>query len=234
MSLFKTPSKDYDLLTTEFVCNKFGLAELFAEKFAAYNLKCSTALDAGCGAGTLSIYLAEQFSAKVTAIDINPQAVACCKRNVERYDLSKNISVMEGNFADLYSTFKENSFRLIVSNPPIDVGSKAEMPATDGTFTLMNRSKYQFLTNSWHDSRGLDLTDYILIAGRKLLTADGAVILICCDADGEPEEYVLNKADKYKYSVNLLCKKKIHITALGITSTDKNFVNGYIWSLLKK
>ncbi len=231
MSIFKTPAKDYDLQTTEFVCNKFGLAEFLAENFAEYNLKCANVLDVGCGAGALSIYLAEQFSAKVLAVDLNPQAAACCRANVKRYDLTKRISVAERNFADLYAKLEENSFQLILSNPPINFSSTENPAFAKEDFISMNYSKYQFLTNGWHDERGLDLTDYILLAGRTLLAEDGNIVLVCCDADGNSAEYMKNQADKYQYDLKLLCERKISVAELGMTSADRDFVRGYIWLL---
>ena len=229
MAIFKTPAKDYDLLTTEFVCNKFGLAEFLAENFAAYNLKCANVLDVGCGAGSLSIYLAEQFSAKVLAVDLNPQAAACCRANVKRYNLAKSISVAERNFADLYTELEENSFQLILSNPPINFEPTVNLAFAKETFAEMNHAKYQFLTNGWHDERGFDLTDYILMAGQRLLAEDGNIILVCCDADGNSEKYIKNQAGRYNYDLKLLCEQKIPVAKLGITSADRDFVCGYIW-----
>ncbi len=226
MSIFKTPARDYDLITTEFVCNKFGLAEFFAENFPRFDLKCANVLDVGCGAGALSIYLAEQFSAKVLAVDLNPQAAACCRKNVEKYNLAKKIAVMEGNFAELYKTLDENSFDLIVSNPPIDADYKFITDSED--FSAMNDSKYKFLTNSWHDERGFDLTDYILLARQNLLAEDGNIVLICCDAEGNPDKYLKNKANRYGCDIKLLCKEKIPVEKLGITFLNRAFVNGYI------
>ena len=231
MSIFKTPARDYDLRTTEFVCNKFGLAEFFAENFSKFSLKCANVLDVGCGAGPLSIYLAEQFSAKVLAVDLNPQAASCCRENVRRYNLAKSISVAERNFADLYTELEKNSFQLILSNPPINLEPTINFAFAKETFVALNHSKYQFLTNGWHDERGFDLTDYILMAGRTLLVENGNIVLICCDADGNSAAYIKNQADRYRYDLNLLCERKIPVAKLGITSAARDYVRGYIWSL---
>lgn len=231
MAIFKTPARDYDLLATEFVCNKFGLAEFFAENFPRYNLKFYNVLDVGCGAGSLSIYLAEQFAAKVSAVDINPQAVDCCRNNIVRYNLVEKISVTEGNFAQLYKTFAKNSFELIISNPPIGINSEVNFKFTAENFDAMNYAKYKFLTNNWRDESGFDLTEYILIAGKYLLTEGGNIILICCDVEGNPEQYIKNQAHKYNYELDLLFKDKIAVTKLGINFLNMEFVNGYIWLL---
>ena len=184
MPIFKTPARNYDLLATEFVCNKFGLAEFFAE----------------------------QFSANVLAVDINPQAIACCRENVAQFNLAEKISVVEGNFANLYETFKKNSFELIISNPPLEINSAANLNFAGESFGAMNYAKYQFLTNSWRDERGFDLTEYILVAGN-------------------PAQCIKSKAAKYNYNVALLCENKIPVANLGINFLDRNFVNGYIWLL---
>lgn len=222
ISIFKTGKKIYELFVTEFVCNKFGLAEFFAENFIEEK-KFFCALDAGCGVGPISIYLAEEFQAKVTAVDINSQAIECCRKNINKYNLQKNIFAIEGNYAEVYKNFLKK-FHLIVSNPPIN---------TDVDKKILNKNfpsdfeKYQFLTNSWCDGQGLDLTDYILISGKKLLTYDGRIFFVCCDIDCDPENYIEKKSEMYGYETELICREKISATKLGISS--KNFVTSYIF-----
>ena len=224
ISIFKTQKKIYELFVTEFVCNKFGLSEFFAENFTEEK-NFFSALDVGCGVGPISIYLAEEFQAKVTAVDINVQAVECCRKNIEKYNLQKNIFPIEGNFAEVYKNFSKK-FHLIVSNPPINTN-------IDKKFSLRNFSSsdfenYQFLTNSWHDEQGFDLTDYILIAGKKLLTYDGKIFFVCCDIDCEPESYIEKKSAMYDYKSKLICREKISASKLGITS--RKFVTSYIFA----
>ena len=221
ISIFKTQKKIYELFVTEFVCNRFGLAEFFADNFVSEK-NFFSALEVGCGVGPISIYLAEKFQAKVTAVDINIQAVKCCRKNIEKYNLQKNISVIDGNFADVYKNFSKK-FDLIVSNPPIDTNFDKTIKKN----SLSSFENYQFLTNSWRDEQGFDLTDYIFIARKKLLTDDGKIFFVCCDIDCEPESYIEKKSSMYGYNSKLICREKISASKLGITS--RNFVTSYIF-----
>lgn len=227
ISIFKTRQKIYELFVTEFVCNKFGLAEFFAETFIEEK-KFFRALDAGCGVGPISIYLAEEFQAKVTAVDINSQAIECCRKNIDKYNLQKNIFAIEGNYAEVYKNLSQK-FHLIVSNPPINtnVGKKILNKNSPSDF-----EKYQFLTNSWHDEEGLELTDYILTSGKKLLTHDGKIFFVCCDIDCDPENYIEKKSEMHGYETELICQEKIAASKLGISSL--NFVTGYIFVCRRK
>jgi release factor glutamine methyltransferase len=69
------------------------------------------ALEMGCGTGLVSCHLAKA-GADLTAGDINPKAVECTKRNLERNGLRGVVML-----TDLFQRI-EGSFDLIVFNPP--------------------------------------------------------------------------------------------------------------------
>ncbi|TWU00297.1 Release factor glutamine methyltransferase [Botrimarina colliarenosi] len=73
--------------------------------------------DIGTGTGAIAVAIANQApSAKVVAIDINPQAVALAKKNAERHGVAERVAPIEG---DLFATVKASRrFDFIVSNPP--------------------------------------------------------------------------------------------------------------------
>jgi len=52
-------------------------------------------LDLGCGAGTTAVCAAALMGAEVTAVDINPAAVANTQKNVNSYGLEGKIIVMQ-------------------------------------------------------------------------------------------------------------------------------------------
>ena len=68
-------------------------------------------LEMGSGSGLISIHAAKA-GAKVTAVDINPYAVECTRRNA-----AKNGVRIETEKSDLFQNVKGN-FDLIVFNPP--------------------------------------------------------------------------------------------------------------------
>lgn len=70
-----------------------------------------TALEMGCGTGLISCHLAKA-GVDLTAADINPRAVECTRRNLERNGL-RGKAVLTDLFQGV-----DGSFDLIVFNPP--------------------------------------------------------------------------------------------------------------------
>lgn len=72
-------------------------------------------LDVGTGTGCLAIALAvEMPSARITATDISPAALAVARHNADRHGVTDRIRLLRSNLLDDV----EGSFDLIVSNPP--------------------------------------------------------------------------------------------------------------------
>ena len=73
-----------------------------------------SALDIGTGSGILGVFAALR-GYSVTAIDIEPGAVACARANAKRNGVEKQMCVMEG---DLFSTVEGEVFDIVVFNLP--------------------------------------------------------------------------------------------------------------------
>ena len=74
-----------------------------------------TVLDMGTGCGILGVIAAEK-AAKVVAVDINPYAIRCAKRNAEMNGVAGKIFFLQG---DLFAPIKnEEEFDLILFNAP--------------------------------------------------------------------------------------------------------------------
>lgn len=71
-------------------------------------------LEVGCGTGCISLSLAKEAGAQVTATDISPDAVACATRNVEALELGESVRIVETDCVDGI----EGPFDVLVSNPP--------------------------------------------------------------------------------------------------------------------
>lgn len=71
-------------------------------------------LEVGCGTGCISLSLAKEAGAQVTATDISPDAVACATRNVEALELGEHVQIVETDCIDGI----EGPFDVLVSNPP--------------------------------------------------------------------------------------------------------------------
>ena len=72
-------------------------------------------LDMGTGCGILGVLAAKQAK-KVVAVDINPYAISCAKRNAEKNGVKQKIDFIRGA---LFSPFRtKDLFNLILFNPP--------------------------------------------------------------------------------------------------------------------
>ncbi len=67
-------------------------------------------LEIGCGNGLVTKHLAEEYSASVTGIDIDPQQIELARNSVNGME---NLRYLEANAADL--PFKEGSFNVVFS-----------------------------------------------------------------------------------------------------------------------
>lgn len=79
------------------------------------DLEGKSVLDIGTGCGILAVYAAMNGASRVTAVDIDPNAVANTTENVERLGLQNIIEVKRANLFDGLT----NRYDLIVANLPI-------------------------------------------------------------------------------------------------------------------
>jgi sarcosine/dimethylglycine N-methyltransferase len=83
-------------------------------------------LDAGCGIGGSSRYLAQTYGCKIDAIDLTPEFVAAAKRLNELCELGDAIAVREGSVTDL--PYADASFDLVWSqNVTMNIADKPRM-----------------------------------------------------------------------------------------------------------
>lgn len=192
-----TKDKIYCLETDKYVCNKFGLAETFADHIDdIYHDSPMDVLDVGCGVGPLSIFLADKFHCRVVATDINTIACDLCRQNAEKFGLHQEISIVQADFRNFSDVFENRKYDLIVSAPPVDENvSEIDISLFSGNdFSSLDDKAFSFLTNSWCDENGNDLSDYIFQYASSHLNENGNIIIVFCDIDCHSEEYVAKKA----------------------------------------
>jgi methylase of polypeptide subunit release factors len=118
------------------------------------------ALDMGCGSGVGSIFAARR-GYRVTAVDVNPEAVRCTRINVLLNRLEHTVDVRQG---DLFAPVEGERFQLILFNPPFFRGVAKNL------FEL-----------SW---RSPDVLERFACGLRAALAPDGeALILLSTDGD---------------------------------------------------
>lgn len=76
-------------------------------------MRGDTVLDLCCGSGAIGLSLAKRGGAKVTAVDISPEAVKLTEINAK--NLGAKMTVLQG---DLYGPVVKKKYHMIVSNPP--------------------------------------------------------------------------------------------------------------------
>ncbi|HEY5345757.1 MAG TPA: peptide chain release factor N(5)-glutamine methyltransferase [Verrucomicrobiae bacterium] len=101
------------------------LAELGWKFLSTFNLQPSTALDFGTGTGCIAIALAAKCpNAKITALDVSPEALALAKQNAEQNQVAEQIAFLHGDgFAALTGGMQ---FDLLISNPPYIASAEIE------------------------------------------------------------------------------------------------------------
>ncbi len=101
------------------------LAELGWKFLSTFSPEPSTALDFGTGTGCLAIALAVKCpNAKVTALDISPDALALAKQNAAQNQVAGRIEFLEGDGFAVVPPMEK--FNLIVSNPPYIASAEIE------------------------------------------------------------------------------------------------------------
>ena len=93
----------------------FASSRRLAQHLMSLDLRGFRVADIGAGSGLLTL-LAARAGAEVTAVDINPAAVACTSENARRNGLSGRVSARVGNVFD--GLPPDIRFDLVVTNPP--------------------------------------------------------------------------------------------------------------------
>lgn len=80
-------------------------------------LKAPDVLDLGTGSGCIAVTVAHgKKDARVTAVDVSPDALAVAKRNAEKNGVADRVTFRQGDLFDPLPAGAE--FDLVVSNPP--------------------------------------------------------------------------------------------------------------------
>ena len=82
----------------------------------AKQIKSPLILEIGTGSGCIAVTIASYCKdAKILASDISQHALTVAKQNISNHDQKERISLLRG---DLLNSFKNQSFDIVVSNPP--------------------------------------------------------------------------------------------------------------------
>jgi release factor glutamine methyltransferase len=148
-------------------------------------------LDMGTGCGIIAI-LAAQKAKKVVAVDINPHAVRCAKKNAEINKLVGKIDIRNG---DLFKPIrKSEKFSLIVFNAPY-LPSAIEEGGS-------------WLGKSWAGgSTGRQSIDRFIAEVPKHLKKDGRVLLVQSSLSNIDETF--GRFRKAELKAQVIAEKKV-------------------------
>jgi release factor glutamine methyltransferase len=93
----------------------FISSQLLARQVLMLDLDGKTVADIGTGSGILGL-LAARSGAMVTAVDLNPAAVACATGNAQRNGLADRVSTIESDVFERVPA--EARFDFVITNPP--------------------------------------------------------------------------------------------------------------------
>lgn len=145
----------------------FNTGEILARTVATSPLAApadheARALDLGTGSGAGAVFAARR-GFRVTAVDLNPEAVRCARINALLNHLESRIDVREG---DLFAPVVGERFDLVLFNPPFFRGTP--------------RDRFDL---AW---RGTDVLERFA-AGLPDALTDRGTALLCLSTDGEGE-----------------------------------------------
>lgn len=127
------------------------------------NIKPKNILDIGTGTGCIALALKYYYpNSKVSAVDINPQAINLAKENAQLNNIDINFIV-----SDLFENINQKEkFDLIVSNPPYI--SEDEYNKLDDSVKNFE-DKNALIAND----NGTEIVKKIIIQAKNFLTKDG-------------------------------------------------------------
>ena len=146
------------------------IAELLSERLAPWIARpdeIARVLDLCTGSACLAIIAADAFpSAHVDAVDVSRDALEVARINVDDYGLAERVEVIE---SDLFDRLDGRRYELIVTNPPyVNDTSMALLPDE------YRREPHIALAGG---PDGLDLVRRIIDEAKRMLTADGLLVV---------------------------------------------------------
>jgi len=152
--------------------------------------KADVVLDMGTGCGILAV-LAAQKAKKVVAVDVNPHAISCARKNAEINKLAHKIDTRKG---DLFQAVRRGEeFSLVIFNAPY-------LPST-------SKESRSWLGKAWAGGpTGRQLIDRFVVEAPHYLKRRGKILMVQSSLANIEE--TLKKFRKAKLETQVIAEKK--------------------------
>lgn len=142
---------------------KFSIDSILLANFVTLNKSINKVLDIGTGNAPIPLMLTKRIDAKIDGVEIQKESFDLAKESVEYNKLDNQINLIYGNIKELYKNMENNSYDVIVSNPPY-FKSNTKVPLDEGKRLARNE-------------QSLSIKDIFIIA-KKLLKDRGNIAIV--------------------------------------------------------
>lgn len=152
---FRVHEEDFTMMSDDGVFSKTSLDRGTAVLLDLYrpSKHIKTGLDLGCGYGVIGIVMHKLYNIQFDMVDVNDRALYLAEENNNRYRTENTVFYSDG-FERI-----EQTYDLIISNPPIRIGKEAlyqlfskskEYLAPKGEFVIVINKKHGALSAENH------------------------------------------------------------------------------------
>lgn len=210
---------DLQLNNLKIIQNKngfcFGIDSILLSDFAKDIRNNSKVLDLGTGTGILGILLCGKTKlSKIYGIDIQENVCDMASRSIKLNNLQDRFEIINKNIKDLKDIFEDNSFDVVVSNPPYKKDNSG----------LKNESKTKLISR--HEITA-SLEDFISISS-KLLKDSGNIYMVHRPERLSDLFYLLKKYNLEPKKLRLVqsyTNSKPKLILVKATKNAKSFLN---------
>lgn len=134
-----------------------------------------TALDLGCGYGPIGLVLNRVYGLHVDMVDVNERALSLAAKNITRNHATARVFSSDG-FEDV-----QDSYDLIVSNPPIRVGKEKLYELLSGAVHhLHDDGSFVFVINKKHGAKSALAYVETIYTSVEVIGKDKGFYVITC------------------------------------------------------